>query len=214
MNYKSEMLASVLTSLEDLETEINSKLEKLVKEKARREYRNDILQLSTTDIALLTTYYVNSNEAVRRQFLSLLQTTYNDNAMVENFMVEFKNLYFLNKAGLNSTIQYGAAKRVVIDFINKLKDECLTDKKIDKDLENELRYQLSSLKQLISYFFTKAGSVEIKNIDDFLMILNMFKISDEIKNNALSIAISNNVKFYKSAIRRNKKIDKVTEFEY
>ena len=120
-------------------------------------------------------------------------------------MTEFKNLYYLNKSELTTLTQYGAAKRVILDFINKLKDEVLSEKKLDKIKEKEYADKLLIIKRLIRYFSSKPGSVELKNIDNLMVMLNILNFSNVDKKDTLVIVIENNVKYYNrtiSAIKR------------
>lgn len=205
MSKQNVMLDSLLYVLRNLETDISDSLNKINEEKARREYRDDILQLSSTDISLLATYFINSNTESQKKFLELLHSIYNDKLAEDNFMVEFKNLYYLSKAGLSSTTQYGAAKRVIIDFLNKLKDDSMSEKKLDSIKEKELAGRLFIVKKLIKYFLATSGSMEIKNIDDFITMLDVLEVNDRFKSNALGVAIENNVKFYNNNLKRRKK---------
>ena len=93
----------------------------------------------------------------------------------------------------------------MLDFINKLKDEVLSEKKLDKIKEKEYADKLLIIKRLIRYFSSKPGSVELKNIDNLMVMLNILNFSNVDKNNALVIVIENNVKYYNrtiSAIKR------------
>ena len=117
MSKQNVMLDSFLKNLEGKELEISNFLNEFSKEKVRREYRNDILQLSAADLCLLTAYYINANDDVKRQFDELLANVYKDQESINLFMTEFKNLYFLNKSELTDLTQFGAAKRVVLEHI-------------------------------------------------------------------------------------------------
>lgn len=202
---QSEILDKILNILREKEKETSDFLNEFSCERERRTYRNDILQLSSTDISLLPAYYINSNEEAQDDFSNLLKSVYTSKEEIDNFMVEFKNLYYLNKSELTTLIQYGAAKRVILDFINKLKDEVLSERKLDKIKEKEYADKLSIIKKLIRYFSSKPGSVELKNIDNFIVMLNVLNFSNVDKNDALIVVIENNVKYYNrtiSAIKR------------
>lgn len=199
------ILDKILNILKEKEKETSDFLNALAMERERRTYRNDILQLSSTDISLLPAYYINSNEEAQEDFSNLLKSVYVNQDEIDNFMTEFKNLYYLNKSELTTLTQYGAAKRVILDFINKLKDEVLSEKKLDKIKEKEYADKLLIIKRLIRYFSSKPGSVELKNIDNLMVMLNILNFSNVDKNNALVIVIENNVKYYNrtiSAIKR------------
>ncbi|MDD5888758.1 MAG: hypothetical protein PUC82_04645 [bacterium] len=205
MPKRNVMLDSLLYVLNNLQTDISNNLNEISMERKRREYRDDILQLSADDVLLLATYFTNSNDAFKERFLELLHTTYNDKDLEEKFMEEFKNLYFLGKSNLTNITQYGAAKRVVMDFINKLKDQAISEKRLDEIKEKELAGQLFIVKKLIKYYLASPGSIEVKNIDEFLMMFDVIGVNEKFKNNALCVAIENNVKFYNSTLRRKKK---------
>ena len=205
MSKQNVMLDSFLKNLEVKELEISNFLNEFSKEKVRREYRNDILQLSAADLCLLTAYYINANDDVKRQFDELLANVYKDQESINLFMTEFKNLYFLNKSELTDLTQFGAAKRVVLDFINKLKDEAINEKRLDKISEKNYAHKLFIVRKLKRYFSAKAGSLEIKNIDDFILMLNMIDLSEKEKNEALMLAIENNSKFYTKSVSTMKK---------
>lgn len=195
MAKKNVILSHLLEVFDNLENMVKEDLQIVVDARSRREYRDDILQLSSTDVALLTYYYVNSNDEAKKQFLDLLSTIYDEKKM-KLFWGEFKNLHFLNKNHLTSTTQYGASKRVVLDFINQLKDWALSDKSFDRKKEEELANRLFILRKLVQYFKAPSGSVEVRNIDDFVGMLQIIKVSDSVYNDALSLVIQNNNKFY------------------
>lgn len=199
------ILDKILNILKEKEKETSDFLNALAMERERRTYRNDILQLSSTDISLLPAYYINSNEEAQKDFSNLLKSVYVNQDEIDNFMTEFKNLYYLNKSELTTLTQYGAAKRVILDFINKLKDEVLSEKKLDKIKEKEYADKLLIIKRLIRYFSSKPGSVELKNIDNLMVMLNILNFSNVDKKDTLVIVIENNVKYYNrtiSAIKR------------
>lgn len=195
MAKKNVILSHLLEVFDNLENMVKEDLQIVVDARSRREYRDDILQLSSTDVALLTYYYVNSNDEAKKQFLDLLSTIYDEKKM-KLFWGEFRNLYFLNKNHLTSTTQYGASKRVVLDFVNQLKDWALSDKSFDRKKEEELANRLFILRKLVQYFKAPSGSVEVRNIDDFVGMLQIIKVSDSVYNDALSLVIQNNNKFY------------------
>lgn len=195
MAKKNVILSHLLEVFDNLENMVKEDLQIVVDARSRREYRDDILQLSSTDVALLTYYYVNSNDETKKQFLDLLSTIYDEKKM-KLFWGEFRNLYFLNKNHLTSTTQYGASKRVVLDFVNQLKDWALSDKSFDRKKEEELANRLFILRKLVQYFKAPSGSVEVRNIDDFVGMLQIIKVSDSVYNDALSLVIQNNNKFY------------------
>lgn len=199
MTKNDEILYNLLGVLDYLESITRQDLSLVVEDRERREYRDDILQLSSTDIILLTYYYINANEIAKGQFLNLLSTVYNKSEM-KRFLKELKNLYSLNKANLTTTVQFGASKRVVLDFINRLKDQALTEKSPDKKKEKELTDRLFTLQKLMRYFKSPSGSVEVRNIDRFTMMLNSLDINDNIYNDALYLVIQNNNKFYNNQI--------------
>lgn len=205
MPKKNMILENLLNNFNNLKESISYDLSKIVNEREKRKYRDDILQLSLVDVSLLTSYYMNSNEEAQKKFSSLLFDTYNEGKELQEFLLEFKNLYYLNKAGLVSTTQYGTAKRVVMEFVNKLKDIALTEKKIDEEKEKKLADQLFISKKLIKYFSSKPGSIEIKNVDEFIMMLDALNISDKLKNDALYLANQNNYKYYTGRITTSKK---------
>lgn len=197
---QSVVLDKILNILKEKEKQTSAFLNDIAKERERRTYRNDILQLSATDISLLPAYYINSNEEAQNDFMNLLKSIYTNQDEIDTFMEEFKNLYYLNKSELTTLTQYGAAKRVILDFINKIKDEVLSEKKLDKIKEKEYADKLSIIKKLIRYFSSKPGSVELKNIDNLIVMLNILNFSSVDKNEALIIVIENNVKYYNRTI--------------
>lgn len=205
MSKQKGMLDKILNILREKEKDTSDFLNGVAFERERRAYRDDILQLSSTDVSLLPAYYINSNEEAQQDFSNLLNSIYSEQDSIDNFMTELKNLYYLNKSELTTLTQYGAAKRVILDFINKLKDEALAEKKIDRIKEKEYVDKLSIIKKLIRYFSSKPGSVELKNIDNLIMMLNILDFSIEDKNDALVIVIENNVKFYNKNISIIKK---------
>lgn len=204
MAKKNVILSHLLEVFDNLENMVKEDLQIVVDARSRREYRDDILQLSSTDVALLTYYYVNSNDEAKKQFLDLLSTIYDEKKM-KLFWGEFRNLYFLNKNHLTSTTQYGASKRVVLDFVNQLKDWALSDKSFDRKKEEELANRLFILRKLVQYFKAPSGSVEVRNIDDFVGMLQIIKVSDSVYNDALSLVIQNNNKFYTRQIALQEK---------
>lgn len=204
MAKKNMRLDHLLEVFHNLENITRENLRKVVEEREKREYRDDVLQLSSTDVSLLTYYYMNSNEEAKKQFLDLLRTVYDDKD-VKIFLGEFQNLYFLSKNHLTSTTQYGASKRVVLDFINRLKDQSLSDRNSNRKKEEELANRLFILRKLIQYFNAPSGSVEVRNIDDFMGMLHIIKVSDSVSNDALYLAIQNNNEFYNKQITLQKK---------
>lgn len=205
MSKQNVMIDSLLDELKRKEEDTSKFLNGVSLERERREYRDDILQLSSTDISLLTFYYMNSNEEAQRQFLNLVNRIYSNKKDTEQFMTEFRNLYYLSKSGLTTLTQYGAAKRVILDFVNRLKDEALSEKKIDHIKEKEYADRLLIIRKFVRYFSAKPGTVEVKNIDNFMMMLNILNFSYEVANNALIIAIENNNKFYSKSLLAMKK---------
>ena len=199
------ILDDLLYVLKDLENSIGNDLSELESLKAYCEYRDDLLSLTASDISLLATYFFNSNEEAQDKFLNLLHKVYNDKTKEENFIKELRNLYLLSRDGLENTTQYGYSKRVIIDFLNVLRDEAIASKKPNAIREKEVAGKFFIVRKLIKYFSSTPGSVEIKNIDDFIIMLDTLNASDEFKNNALSVAIENNAKFYSNSLRHRKK---------
>lgn len=199
------ILDDLLYVLKDLENSIGNDLSELESLKEYCEYRDDLLSLTASDISLLATYFFNSNEEAQDKFLNLLHKVYNDKTKEENFIKELRNLYLLSRDGLENTTQYGYSKRVIIDFLNVLRDEAIASKKPNAIREKEVAGKFFIVRKLIKYFSAASGSVEIKNIDDFIIMLDTLNASDEFKNNALSVAIENNAKFYSNSLRHRKK---------
>lgn len=199
------ILDDLLYVLKDLENSIGNDLSELESLKAYCEYRDDLLSLTASDISLLATYFFNSNEEAQDKFLNLLHKVYNDKTKEENFIKELRNLYLLSRDDLENTTQYGYSKRVIIDFLNVLRDEAIASKKPNAIREKEVAGKFFIVRKLIKYFSAASGSVEIKNIDDFIIMLDTLNASDEFKNNALSVAIENNAKFYSNSLRHRKK---------
>lgn len=199
------ILDDLLYVLKDLENSIGNDLSELESLKAYCEYRDDLLSLTASDISLLATYFFNSNEEAQDKFLNLLHKVYNDKTKEENFIKELRNLYLLSRDDLENTTQYGYSKRVIIDFLNVLRDEAIASKKPNAIREKEVAGKFFIVRKLIKYFSATPGSVEIKNIDDFIIMLDTLNSSDEFKNNALSVAIENNAKFYSNSLRHRKK---------
>ena len=201
MSKQNIKLDSLLYVLKNIETDVNGDLQDFYDEKKRREYRNDIIDLSRIDISLLTSYYMNSNDEAKKQFSDLLYSVYANKDDLETFLANFKNLYYLHKSDLTKTTQYGAAKRGILEFINKLKDEALHEEKLSSAEEKKILDKLFIIRKLLKYFNARPGTVEIKNIDNFILMLNMFEISPKAKNNALAVAIENNNKYYSKKLK-------------
>lgn len=199
------VLEELLYVLKDLENSIGNDLSELESLKEYCEYRDDLLSLTASDVSLLATYFFNSNEEAQDKFLNLLHKVYNDKTKEENFIKELRNLYLLSRDGLENTTQYGYSKRIIIDFLNVLRDEAIASKKPNTIREKEVAGKFFIVRKLIKYFSAASGSVEIKNIDDFIIMLDTLNVSDEFKNNALSVAIENNAKFYSNSLRHRKK---------
>lgn len=204
MSEQNLTLNNLVLKLKKKESFLISKLNDISSERKRREYRDNILQLANTDLSLLATYYLNSNDEEQNQFNSLLFKVYSDKKYINIFRDEFKNLYYLNKGNYIYDEQYGQARRIVLDFVNLLKDEVKDEKKINVAVEKKYVRKLFIVKKLIKYFSFSAGEVEIKNIDDFIIMLNTLNFDDKEKNEAISIVIENNCKFYSKYISKTK----------
>lgn len=195
----NETLKRILNQIALELTTIQISLNKFNASKSYEHYKNDMLRLANSNVDLLATYYMESDEVLKEKFELLLSHVFKTNEEREEFKQQLKNLYYLVKSKLYDTSQYKMIRVEVVNFIEKLKKTTFQDTS-DREEERKLLDRMKELKKVKKYFSSDPKKTTVKNIEDLRRIIVSLNMRDIDKTKALMIVFLNELDYYKTML--------------